>query len=154
MKSVCAKQVLDKIDLAILNINSFSNLSALEESYLAKFLVVFICGIYEEAIEIIINEKIARCNIPEATRYVSHNLERHFQNPKIQRIKALLSEFNTNWEKTIKVLSSQAKLALDSIVENKNNLAHGLSSNITLSEIIRYYNDSKIVIETIDNIVL
>jgi len=55
MKSIAVKALLQKIDQAIQDIKSFPNSSVLEESYFAKFLVVFICGIYEEAIETIIN---------------------------------------------------------------------------------------------------
>ena len=56
MKSVDANNLLSQIDVAMDNILGFSNATDLEHSYLSQFLVVFICGIYEEAIETILNE--------------------------------------------------------------------------------------------------
>ena len=154
MKSLRAKRLLDEIDLAIKNINSFKNISSLEESYLAKFLVVFICGIYEEIIEIILNEKMTKCNIKEAATFIESSLHHYFRNPEISRIKGWLGNFNKKWTTSIEKLSLKSKNAFDSISINKNDIAHGKMNGITLSEIIQYYSDSKIVIETIDNIVL
>ena len=47
-----------------------------------------------------------------------------------------------------------ARDALDSIVNNKNDLAHGSQINLTLREVIDYYNLSRPIIEKIDDIVL
>lgn len=154
MKSTRAKQLLDEIDLAISNITGFNNLSQLEESYLAKFLVVFICGIYEEIIETIIIEKVSQCNLQEARTFIVNNVKRYFQNPRIKTIINLLNQFNLRWGQRVDTLPYESKFALDSIITNKNHLAHMGACSITLREIITYYKDSRIVVETIDNVVL
>jgi hypothetical protein len=47
-------------------------------------------------------------------------------------------------------MKSTAGIALDSIVTNKNGIAHGQSVTLTLSDIKQYYADSRLFIEKID----
>ncbi|PIW68457.1 MAG: hypothetical protein COW10_02435 [Candidatus Omnitrophica bacterium CG12_big_fil_rev_8_21_14_0_65_42_8] len=154
MKSIAVKALLQKIDQAIQDIKSFPNSSVLEESYFAKFLVVFICGIYEEAIETIINEWIAKFNSSQVSQFVGDSLRYTFKNPEINNIKKLLRKFDRHWERQIDQIPNKAKTALDSIVGDKNSLAHGNTCNITLNDVIQFYLDSKIIIETIDAAIL
>ena len=60
---------------------------------------------------------------------------------------------NAVWTSTIKTMSNE-KIALDSIVTNKNSIAHGHVSTITLTEIKNYYKDSRLLIEKFDEIIL
>lgn len=154
MKCVDADILLNSINTTIMQINAFSNANALEKAYLAKFLVVFISGIYEEAIETIVNEKIERLNRKYVSNYIKHTLKKGFRNPSTGNILNLLSRFNNSWKEKIKSLPQQNKEALDNIVTNKNSLAHGISVILTLSDVLQYYQDSRIVIEAIDDIVL
>jgi hypothetical protein len=153
MKSNAAEALLNQIDQAIRDIQGFTAKSPLEESYLAKFLVVFICGIYEESVEAVINEKIAKLNSTQASQFVAKSLK-YFRNPNMGNIKELLGKFDILWAQEVDRVSAQAKAAIDSIVINKNSLAHGTPCHVTLIEIIRYYNDSRAVIEKIDDFVL
>ena len=148
-----AKILLDKIDNSIKHIRGFANASELEKSYLAKFLVVYICGIYEEAIECIMNERTAAFRSERLSKFLQKYLSRMFRNPDIAKISDLLGMFDDAWKREIKGLPTVAKLAFDSIPTNKNLIAHGSQCNITLEDVIKYYNDSKQVIEKIDNIV-
>lgn len=154
MKSVSAENLLKQIDRAIFDIQSFSSASLLEKSYLAKFLVVFISGIYEEVVEIIINEKISRLNSFEVSKFVDSSVANSFRNPGIKNIAQLLKTFDDSWAVAINQMADNSKSALNAIVENKNGLAHGGVCNVTLSEVYRYYQDSRLIIEKIDEIVL
>ena len=154
MKSSQAEKIIGRVDLAIGDINSFPTASELEKSYLAGFLVVFICGIYEEVIETIVNEKVDRSNDPEISNYIKESLDKTFRNPNMDNIKKLLSRFNTSWKSEIMRLPKDAQTAIDSIVNNKNSLAHGNSVLVTLQEAVQYYNDSLLVINKIDDMLL
>ena len=162
MKSLDAQSLLNQIDIAISNIKlitsynivNYSNTHPVESSLFAGYLVVYICGIYEEAIETIVKEKFARAERRYISRYVELILGRSFRNPKTGVITELLNSINKNWGEKIDNLPERNKSALNSIVGNKNGLAHGVSINITLREAIEYYNDSKAVIEKIDEIIL
>lgn len=154
MKSKQAEQLIEKIDQAIKDTLSFQNISALEQSYLAKFLVVFICGIYEEIIETIINERASKCNDSEIVNYIRESVGKDFRNPDMGNIKNLLGRFNNSWKSEIGKLSHNSQTAIDNIVTYKNSLAHGVSVSITLQDIVKYYNDSMVVINKIDGILL
>lgn len=154
MKSKDAKKLLDQIEITITEIKAFSGTSPQEQSYLAKFLVVYICGIYEEVIETIFNEwaDLFKSNI--LSYFFEEYLNKTFRNPNISNLINLLKKFDKNWVDTIGNLPSDQKGAIDSIVTNKNYMSHGQSCTITLSEIENYYNLSKKVIEKIDDLLL
>ena len=156
MKYSGAQQLLDQVDTAIKNINGFANTTPLEQSYLAKFLVVFISGIYEEVIEGIINKmiEIRSSNNPEISRFMGNYLRHRFQNPNMKNICQLLKQFNNEWTRIITALPQNARVALDNIVDNKNGIAHGQTVVLTLNDVQVYYNNSRIVIEKIDELLL
>lgn len=154
MKSKQAEKLIENINKAKKDIENFKNVSEQEKSYLAKFLIVFICGIYEEVIETIINEKASKCNVLEISNYIEKSLDQFFRNPDMCNIKNLLGKFNNDWKLEIGKLPQDAQVAVDNIVNNKNSLAHGNETNLTLQDAIKYYTDSIVVINKIDDMLL
>jgi len=80
-------------------------------------------------------------------------IDRAFRNPDIAKVVGLLGMFDASWKKEINNLPNIAKTSFNNILTNKNALAHGTSCSITLDEVIKYYNNSKIVIQKIDDVV-
>lgn len=155
MKSKDAEKILSQIDIAVTEINSFTTASNSEKSYLAKFLVVFISGIYEESVETIINEMVHKLGKPEVSTFVENSIHISFRNPNMNKIKELLSKFgNISWIQAIDSLPQDTKDAFDSICSNKNALAHGNPVTITLIDVLDYYSKSRVVIEKIDELLL
>ena len=59
MNSVNAERLFKVIDATIdIDIAAITGKDPLNDAYLAKFLVVYICGIYEEIVESIINDYV------------------------------------------------------------------------------------------------
>jgi len=154
MKCYRAESLLEEIDVAIKDINGFNIKNDLEKSYLAKFLVVFICGIYEEVVETIIMEKVEKLRSPQLSTFMEQYLKVYFRNPDTENTIRLLGKFDVSWSSAIKQESKEIKDALDSIVSNKNALAHGSISTITLDEVKIFYEKSRKLIEKIDEVVL
>jgi hypothetical protein len=154
MKSSSAKSLLDDIDVAIRNIEGFVQATSLEKSYLAKFLVVYICGIYEECIENIINEMVSNKSSPEICRCIAAKIHKDFQTPSFHKTVNLLKNFNIQWGEAIENMPEKSKYSFGSIVANKNQIAHGENCNITLGVVKRYYSDSRPIIEKIDEMLL
>lgn len=154
MNSKQAEKLIESINKAKKDIENFQNISEEEKSYLAKFLVVFICGIYEEVIETIINEKASKCNDLEISNYIKISVDKTFRNPDMSKIKELLGKFNDVWKLEIGTLPQNAQDALNSIVGNKNSLAHGNEATLTLQDVFNYYTDSMEVINKIDEMLL
>ena len=153
MNSTAAEELLDSIDVSIKNITNFSNISDLEKAYLAKYLVVFISGVYEEAIETIMNEKVGELKSKRINKYIASTMHYNFQNPDINKIVKLLDAFDDEWGRRIKQMPDVNKAALGNIVTRKNDIAHGNSFDVTLRAIIKWYEDSRKIIEKIDEIV-
>ncbi|KAF5415564.1 MAG: hypothetical protein C5S48_05475 [Candidatus Methanogaster sp.] len=153
MNSTVTEELLDSIDISIKNITNFSNISDLEKAYLAKYLVVFISGVYEETIETIMNEKVEELKSKRISKYVASTIRYNFQNPKIGKVVSLLNTFDDEWGRRIDQMPDVNKTALGNIVTHKNDIAHGNSFEVTLRAVIKWYEDSRKIIEKIDEMV-
>ena len=57
----------------------------------------------------------------------------------------LLNRFNSSWGDIIEALPENNKDAINSIVNNKNAIAHGRPCNLTIQDVENFYNDSKLI---------
>ncbi len=156
MKSNNSKQLLEEIDKTLHNIKSIQGLPSFAQTYLAKFLIVYICGIYEEIVEGTIVEMAEKSNSSELKNFVKITMNNWFRNPNTNKIAEVIKKFgNVSWINGFKAISQSSKSALDSIVENKNSLAHGQPSfTLTISDVENYYHNSKCILEKIDDLLL
>ena len=152
MKSERSENLLNEIDETIKNIESFKIGDRLE-SYLAKFLVVFISGTYEEIIEDTVTLWVQSTSDKRIAKYFSEHIDEKFRNPSIENIIEMLNKFDDAWGTEIKKFSKQERASLDSIVTHRNDVAHGKSSSVTLSDVKKWHESAKKVIEKIDEII-
>lgn len=153
MNSQSALELLDSIDQTISEIDGISGFSTSFDSYFAKFLVVYISGIFEEAVEnIVIDFTERNTSRVEIITYIENNMKNHFRNPSFPNLMKLVGLFGgEKWKNELRE-SAFGGVALDSIVNNKNALAHGQLSTFTLADVKQYYRDSRPVIEKIDSL--
>jgi len=154
MNSFRSENLLEEIEFTIKKINKIPNKSLLEESYLAKFLVVFICGTFEEIIKNTFTEKFSKENSLEINSLIDSYLEEKFRNPSTENIISILNKFNEEWGKVINKMPKVIQEAMDYIVTHKNLIAHGHNSDVTLREVIMNYKTACKIIAKIDYIVL
>jgi len=161
MKSANSNQLIKQIDDAISKANKFvtasqQSLQLEMDSYLAQFLIVFICGIYEAIIEATVSEMARKSGSKEIESFAKNTMDSYFMNPNMDKVAKLIKKFeNQSWIDAINNLPPVNKSALTSISQNKNGLAHGQSAlNLTISDVEKYYLDSKLVIEKIDELLL
>lgn len=127
---------------------------SLTQSYLAKYLVVYVTGIYEQAIEEIVWEFASQTGQSEVENFVANQLDKNFRNPDMGNIINIVKQFSSGWADQLRALDDRNKNAIDSIVTNKNLIAHGQSSIITIQDIKNFHTDATVVIEKIDNLFL
>jgi hypothetical protein len=144
-----AKKTLDSVDDEI-----SIGVSLRVQSYLAKYLTVYLSGIYEESIEQIIKEYSTRSGHSEIENYIAKQVDRSFRNPDMSAIYDLIGKFNTQWSTELKGLDDQYKDAINSIVANKNLIAHGNSSTLTIRDVKDFHFRATVVIEKIDHLFL
>ena len=151
MNSNSALQLLNDIDKTLVDISKISGKDVLTDSFLAKFLVVYICGIYEETIETILVDFVKKHSSRlEVVEYARTTIDESFRNPDGGKLIGLSNKLgNSTLTSVLKGMSNE-RIALDSIVNNKNDLAHGRGSTTTLADVKGYYASSRKLIEAFD----
>jgi hypothetical protein len=130
------------------------------KSHIAKYLTVLISGMYEDMIKKIINQLIFNEMFVENTpqflkKFILDKVDKSFRNPDQGNIKGFLNSFNKEWTKTLnQIIDNESWDALDSIVRQKNLIAHGNDSAITFNEIKTYYSNSIKIIKELDRLIL
>lgn len=155
MKCNYVQAKLDYLDLLF---NYFKSLNLDEElkSHISKYLTVLISGIYEDSIKNILKESIHRESITKEVKgFIFKQIDTIFRNPTHKNLKGLLNRFNKAWLNKIhqKIVDEEWE-ALNSIVNNKNNIAHGDSSSITFDDIFTYYQKSKKILTELDSLII
>ena len=126
------------------------------KSHISKYLTVLISGMYEDMIKNLVKEYVFKeTTSKEIKNFTSRQMKYIFRNPESKNIQQFLNRFNKRWYGELMKKVDQTNLdALNSIVNNKNLIAHGNTSTITYEDIKTYYNESKIILEELDSIIL
>jgi len=111
---------------------------------------------YEDIIKSLVRELIQKENIGKETRrFIFKQIDFSLRNPTHKNIKGFLNKFDKGWIKKLNEKIDDKKWdALNSIVNNKNNIAHGNFSTITFEDIEDYYANSKDIIMELDSLIL
>jgi hypothetical protein len=119
------------------------------ETYLVQYLLVAICAEYEKAIEEMVMQRIARAGDARITSLVQGSLGMIFRGLTLSNITGLLGKLDTNLKDEFKagITNTPAHVALDSIVSNRDNVAHVGGVQVTFPELRKFYDESKHVIE-------
>jgi len=120
------------------------------KSHWARYLCILVSGFLETGIREIYAEYTRKKASPYVVNYVVAQLN-SLQNPKMEKILQLARCFNPEWEKSLRESTEgELKDSVDSIVNNRNQIAHGKQTGITYNTISSYYNDAIKVIELIE----
>jgi hypothetical protein len=120
------------------------------QSQIARFLCVLGSGLMEQALIVILTDYAqARCHA-DVSRFVSASLSR-IRNAKFEDVLVTLGHFSPDWREHFeKVTSPEVKDAIDSIVNNGNQIAHGAQTGISLVTFMEYYRRVKAFIVELD----
>ena len=105
----------------------------------AKYLCILTAGFVENSMRLTFSAFAETNASPTVHRYVESRLER-IQNPKTEAIAQLLGSFDSAWRKSFEVFAvdNNRKDAIDSIMANRNQIAHGRYSGITIARVDQY----------------
>lgn len=122
--------------------------------YLVSYSVIKSCGTIEIVFkDIIYNHLIKNAN-QEAIAYFSKNVKESSSNPKIDNICSLLKQINVNWNTSFKSKATDIdKQSLNSLVELRNQLAHGNSITSSIDDVIIYFTCGCNILQVLDSIV-
>lgn len=139
-----------RLDNLFKKITAFSTDTDLQ-SHWARYLCILVSGFLETSVRIIYREYARKKATPQVANFVEGKLE-DFQNPKMEKILQLTGLFSKEWANELRLeTEGELKDAVDSIANNRNQIAHGGSVGISYSQIKSYYDRAIEVIELIEN---
>jgi hypothetical protein len=144
-------QDLQRLKNLFSRIKDFSGDTELQ-AYWTQFLCVRASGFIENSIRNIFGEYARTHADTYVANYVRRELD-SFQNAKSDKILQLTSTFNPEWRTQLEVyIKDKRKDAIDSIVNNRNQIAHGRSVGISYHILNDYFRSSVEVVEYIDQL--
>ena len=105
-------------------------------AHLAAYLTVLITGLVEESIERLVRRRVEIIGDPEIVNFVSNAIDRQFRNPDYSTISGLLRQFSDMYQNSFRTKiphDSSEAVALNSIIGNKNSLAHTGTAKLSLT---------------------
>jgi hypothetical protein len=151
MKSVQVLQHRQRLDSLFKRMGDFTGDPELQ-AYWAQFLCVLASGYIESSVRYLFTEYTQRRASPFVANFIGEELK-SFQNAKSEKILQLARKFSPDWEtKIVDFMKDKRKDAIDSIVSNRHNIAHGRNVGITFARIQAYYKSTVEVIDFIEEL--
>lgn len=126
-------------------------------AHLAAYITVLITGLLEDCIEYLVVQRVGKTQDSEVQNYVKAVIKERFRNPDWGAISGLLGQFSDNYKhefgSKIRHDGSEAD-ALNSIVTNKNSLAHIGTANlqVTVGNVDDYFRRIIPILEVVEQI--
>jgi hypothetical protein len=120
------------------------------QSHWARYLCVLVSGFLEISIRSVYTAYAKDSSSPNVGNFVESHLER-LQNPNMEKIAGLVGSFSSQWESDLRIATEgELKDAVDSIVANRNKIAHGEDVGITYARVQDYYKRIVRVLELVE----
>ena len=149
MNTLEAVRYKQRLDNLFGQISVFSGNPELQSQW-ARYLCVLVSGFLETSIRSIYGEFARKMASSYVANFVKCELG-SFQNPKMGKILELTRAFNPQWANQLEAATEgELKDAVDSVVANKNQIAHGRDVGITYARIKGYYEDVIQVVNLIE----
>ncbi len=138
-----------KVDDLFTRVSKFTG-DPFDKALLTQFLCIRVSGFLENCVRIIFTEYSTPRTNDNVKAFVDKKLER-FPNPDYGSIIDLTKQFSNEWVTNLKkILDEKHQTSLSGINKNRNQIAHGQSSVITLTDLRTYYNDAVEVIQKLE----
>lgn len=119
----------------------------------AKYLCVLVSGFLEKAVASLLISRAEGKASPDVASFVEATLER-WQNPRCEKLLQLLGSFDQRWRLSLEAsMEDEGRFAVDSVINLRNQIAHGNDVGTTLSQIKSYYVHISKVVERVADLV-
>ncbi len=150
MSNVEITRYKSRLDNLFGQVSSFSDEIELQ-SHWARYLCILVSGFIETSVSAIYIQYSREKSHVYVASYVSSRLER-FTNPKMKDILELAGRFSPDWRQQLEgITTDEQKDAVDSIVANRNRIAHGANVGISYDRVRKYYQNILKVIQTLED---
>jgi hypothetical protein len=119
------------------------------KSHLARYLCVLTSGYLEESIKILIRNFVASKASPFVANHINSTID-NLTNLNSEKIGQFLNSFSGGWKDEFdRCLSDEEKDAIDSVVANRHQIAHGRNVGVSYVRIREWHKDIKRVVDKI-----
>lgn len=162
MTNVEVQQILDDcaLDLGrVASIHAMVGATSTTALYLTRYALIRACGAVEVSYKALVADYCSHRSKRQVKQYLARMVRRSSKNPSYENICKLLAEFDSDWKKRFKAAidarsnAAQLKSALESLVDARNDFAHGGSPSVTLGDVLGYFGLARIVVEEMDTII-
>lgn len=127
--------------------------------YVTKYSLIKACGTIEISYKAIIADYCEWRSKKQIKQFISKRVRDNSSNPSFSNICKTLKEFDENWNNDFKdaleVRPDKTVLldSLQSLVDARNEFAHGGNPTLTIQSVLDYYKHSRTIIEILDSII-
>lgn len=119
------------------------------QSDLAKYLVVRVGGLVEQVISEVVLAHVRTRSAPTVSEHVEWRMKA-FQNPSVERVLQLVGSFGKVWRAELEALVTQSEReALASVMLQRNKVAHGEDSTVSLAQVKQYYSEIRSLLDKV-----
>jgi hypothetical protein len=156
MKNQYLNSKFSDIDAKFKKARKFSKNNPEIAAMLSSYLVVSISGVFEDCVEHLFIERVRTVTSDnEIVNLIKELIGQRFRNPNYKEIKGFLGYLDPNYERILdSKINEKNEFGLNSIVTNKNQVAHGGISNATIQDVETYYKDALKIFKELENILL
>lgn len=127
--------------------------------YLTKYAIIKACGAIEVAYKAIVADFCSKRSKIQIKRYLDNKVREGSRNPTYSNLCKLLAEFDEEWNKIYKEKinahsdKDNILFSLQSLVDARNDFAHGGNPTITLDDTIKHFSYCRVAVEIMDDII-
>lgn len=131
--------------------------------YLQNYAVIRACGTIESVVKNLIADRVTANATSEIKNYIQIKVRDSSTNPRTPFISGVLGEFSVDWKKIFESKfdnknqenssNNRAKIDLNSLVQLRNDFAHGKSVGTGISIIRKYFDSACEIIKIVDDII-
>lgn len=119
------------------------------QSDYAKYLVIRVSGLVEQVVSEIVLDYAQKRAQPSIVDHVAWRMNM-FQNPTVDRILDMVASFQSAWRVQLEgELTTPEREAMGTINKQRNRIAHGEESTISLGQVNQYYAEIKTLLERV-----
>lgn len=120
------------------------------QSHWARYLCILVSGFLETSIRTIFARYSSERTHPRVAAFVTAQLG-FLQNPKMGKILELVGKFSAEWAEQLEIdTQGEIKAAVNSIVANRNRIAHGEDVSLGMVGLVGYYKSAKKLVRLIE----
>jgi hypothetical protein len=150
MKNVRIVSHMQRLDAVIARLKTLPDDAQIQSDW-AKYVCVLVSGFLEQSVQTLcVDYARTRCGSTQVTHFVAEHVA-WFQNAKMEKLLTLLWEFDPKFRETIEN-DTRGKLAdaVNSVVQNRNLIAHGQHVGMSPATIIDWYKSVVTVIDKVE----